>query len=364
MKKIPSLYVACVTSQDIGKTALCLGLALKLREEGVNIGYFKPVGWHTSLEGEALDEDTLHMKKILNIEEPLELITPVLLEYQYIDQYSTVNEAYLLEKVNQAYQRVAKDKDLMIIEALHEPCLGASLNLSATDLAKAFESHLLLLSTTNRDTALDEILFEHLSISQRGNKFSGVIFNRVRSNFDDRIRNLIVPTLEKQRIPVWGIVPESAVLTAPTVKEIVDALSGEVLCGERNLSNQVERFLIGAMTQDSAVRYFRSAPRKAVITGGDRPDIALAALETDTSVLILTGNFHPDVRVKAKAEEMGVPIILVSYDTYKTVELVRAITGKIRVDDSKRIKEAERLVSECVKWDELLSHLKINRAPM
>ncbi len=359
MEKIPSLYVACATSQDIGKTALCLGLALKLREEGVNIGYFKPVGWHTSLEAEALDEDTLHMKKILNLEEPLETITPVLLEYQYIDQYSTENTAYLLDKVNQAYQRVAKDKDLMIIEALHEPSLGASLNLSATDLAKAFGAHLLLLSTTNRDAAVDEILFEHLCISQRGTKCGGIIFNRARSTFDDRIRKVIVPALEKQEIPVWGIIPESAILTAPTVKELVDALGGEVLCGERNLSNQVERYLVGAMTHDSAVRYFRSAPRKAVITGGDRPDIALAALETDTSVLILTGNFYPDVRVKAKAEERGVPIILVSYDTYNTMEKVRDITGKIRVDDRKRIDEAKRLVSEYVKWDELLSYLKV-----
>jgi uncharacterized protein len=359
MKKIPSLYVACVTSQDIGKTALCLGLALKLREEGVNIGYFKPVGWHTSLEGEALDEDTLHMKEILNIEEPLELITPILLEYQYLDQYSSVETIHLLNKINQAYQRVAKDKDLMIIEALHEPCLGASLNLSTTDLAKAFESHLLLLSTTNRDTAVDEILFNHLCLSQRGTRFGGVVFNRVRSTFDDRIRNVIVSILEKQEIPVWGIIPESAILTAPTVKELVEALGGEVLCGEKNLSNQVERYLVGAMTQDSAIRYFRSAPRKAVITGGDRPDIALAALETDTSVLILTGNFYPDVRVKAKAEGMGVPIILVSHDTYNTIEIVRAITGKIRVDDNKRIKEAERLVSEYLKWDQLLSHLKI-----
>ncbi len=237
--------------------------------------------------------------------------------------------------------------------------MGGSLNLSAADLAKVFESHLLLLSTTNRDTAVDEILFEHFCISQKGTKCSGTIFNRVRNTFDDRIRNVFIPTLEKQGIQVWGIIPESTILTAPTVKELVEALGGEVLCGERNLSNQVEHYLVGAMTQDSAIHYFRSTPKKAVITGGDRPDIALAALETDTSVLILTGNFHPDVRVKAKAEERGVPIILVSYDTYNTVEMVRNITGKIRVDDSKRIDEAKRLVSKYVKWDNLLSYLKI-----
>ena len=189
--------------------------------------------------------------------------------------------------MTQAYQRVAKDKDLVIIEALHESCLGASLNLSAADLAKAFESHLLLLSTNNRDTALDEILFEKFCIAQRGAQISGVMFNRVRNTFDGRIRNVFIPTLEKQGIRVWGIIPESTILTAPTVKELVDALGGDVLCGEKNLSNLVERYLVGAMTQDAAIHYFRSAPRKAVITGGDRPDIALAALETDTLLAMI-----------------------------------------------------------------------------
>lgn len=361
MKKIPSLYVASATRQSVGKTALCLGLALKFREEGINVGYFKPLGWHTtSLKGKPLDEDTLLMKEILNLEEPLESLTPVLLQYQYLDQYSIENSASLLEKITQAYQQVSKGKDLLIIESLHEPSLGASLGLSAVDIAKILDSDLLLLSTTYQDIAVDEILFEYSGISQRGTKCAGVIFNRVRRPIDDRVKNVIIPTLEKQGIHVWGLIPESITLTAPTVEELVETLGGEVLCGEKNLSNPVEHYLVGAMTQESAIRYFRRAPRKAVITGGDRPDVALAALETDTSVIILTGNLHPSVRVLAKAEEKGVPILLVSYDTYTTVDKVRDITGKIGVSDRKRINEAKRLVSEYVNWEGLLSCLKID----
>ena len=111
------------------------------------------------------------------------------------------------------------------------------------------------------------------------------------------------------------------------------------------------------MTQDSAIHYFRRAPRKAVITGGDRPDLALAALETDTSALILTGNLYPDVRVLARAEEKGVPVILVPYDTYTTVGKVKDVTGKIRIGDKKRINEAKRLVSKHVNWKGLFSCL-------
>lgn len=359
LKKIPSLYIASATRQSIGKTALCLGLALQLREEGVEVGYFKPLGWHTtSPNGKPLDEDTLHMKEILDLKEPLEVITPVLLEYQYLNQYTEESKARLLDRVKEAYRQVTRAKDLIIIEALHEPCLGASLNLSATDLSKMLGSHLLLVSTAFQDMDIDEILFEHSCISKTGAKCNGVIFNRVQKMMDDRIRSVIVPSLEKHGIHVWGLIPESTTLTAPTVKELVETLGGEVLCGEKNLGNLVERYLIGAMTQESALHYFRRAPRKAVITGGDRPEISLAALETDTSALILTGNLHPDVRVMAEAEEKGVPIVLVPYDTYTTVERIRDVTGKLGAGDIERINEAKRLVSEYVNWRDLLSCAK------
>jgi len=358
MKKMPSLYVASATRQSTGKTALCLGLALNFKDEGLDVGYFKPLGWHTtSMEGKPLDEDSILMKQMLNLEVSTDLITPVLLEYQYLDQYSMGDTATLLGRIYQAYQQVSKDKDLTIIEALHEPCLGAFIGLSAAELAKQLNSALLLVSTTYRDMAVDEILFEHFCVSKGGTKCEGVVFNRAQKPIDKRIKDVMIPTLEKQGIRVWGLIPESIPLTAPTVKELTETLGGEVLCGEKNMTNLIEHYLVGAMTQDSAIHYFRRAPRKAVITGGDRPDLALAALETDTSALILTGNLYPDVRVLARAEEKGVPVILVPYDTYTTVGKVKDVTGKIRIGDKKRINEAKRLVSKHVNWKGLFSCL-------
>jgi len=360
MNDVPSLYVASATERSIGKTALCLGLALLFKEHGLKVGYFKPLGWHTETkEGKPIDSDTVLMKETLRLEEPLDTLTPVLLEYHYLDQYSPEDSKDLLDKISRAYEEVSANKDIVVVEALHEPCLGASLNLSAAKLAKTFSSQILLLSSTHQDRAVDEILSESACISREGSKCCGAIFSRVRDHIERRIKERMVPTLERYGIHVWGVIPESTVLTAPTVKEIVGVLGGEVLCGEDYLSNQVEHYLVGAMTHEAAIRYFRRAKRKAVVTGGDRPDIALAALETDTSAVILTGNLYPNVRVLAKAEEKGVPVILVPYDTYTTVNKVRDVTGRITVGDVKRINEAKRIVSEHVQWKGLLEALGI-----
>ncbi len=362
MKKVPGLYVAAATSQSTGKTAFCVGLALKLQEEGLKVGYFKPLDWQITLKGgQTLGEDSLLMKHVLKLEEPLDVITPILLEYQYLDQYSPQQTAALSDKIITAYRQISKGKDLVIVEALHEPCLGASLNLSAVELAKRLNSELLLVSTTYRDTAVDEILFDVLHATQEGTECAGVVFNRVLKPIDKRLKTVVVPMLEKQGVHVWGLIPESVPLTAPTVEELAEILGGRLLCGEENMSNLVERYLVGAMTQESAMRYFHKAPRKAVITGGDRSDIALAALETDTSALILTGDLYPDVRVLARAKEKGIPVLLVSYDTFTTMERTHDITGKIKIGDEKRINLAKELVSKYVDWKDLLSCLGVAR---
>jgi len=45
--------------------------------------------------------------------------------------------------------------------------------------------------------------------------------------------------------------------------------------------------MVGAMGQEQALNFLEVKANKAVITGGDRADVQLAALETSTKCLIL-----------------------------------------------------------------------------
>ena len=73
-------------------------------------------------------------------------------------------------------------------------------------------------------------------------------------------------------------------MTYFTVKEVVEALSADVIVGQANVDKVVEGMFIGAMTVETALKYMRRHRRKAIITGGDRSDIQLAALSTDTRI--------------------------------------------------------------------------------
>jgi len=63
----------------------------------------------------------------------------------------------------------------------------------------------------------------------------------------------------------------------------------------------------------------------------------LAALETSTRCLILTGNLHPSPIILSRAEELGVPMILVPHDTLTTVEIIERFFGKTRFHQEKKI---------------------------
>lgn len=127
-----------------------------------------------------------------------------------------------------------------------------------------------------------------------------------------------------------------------------------ILVGKEGLDKLVENVLVGAMTPESAMRYFQKAKNEVVITGGDRTDIVFAALEAGATAVILTGNLYPSVKVFPRADDLEVPLILVPYDTYTTLRIVQGIVGKIKPTDLKRIDRAKRLVKENVEWEDIL----------
>jgi BioD-like phosphotransacetylase family protein len=101
-------------------------------------------------------------------------------------------------------------------------------------------------------------------------------------------------------------------------------------------------------------------PNKAVITGGDRSDVQLAALETQTKALILTGNLQPSPIVMARAEDLQIPMILVNLDTLAAVEKTDEIVGRVRIHQAQKVQRFVELIEENVDLDSLFSDAGIS----
>jgi BioD-like phosphotransacetylase family protein len=97
----------------------------------------------------------------------------------------------------------------------------------------------------------------------------------------------------------------------------------------------------------------------AVVTGADRTDIQLAALEASTQCLILTGAGEPLPQLISRAEELDVPVLKVEHDTLATVEVIEAAFGHVRLHEAVKASYAMRLVEENCQFERLFSRLRL-----
>ncbi len=336
-----------------GKTAVSVGLALKFQQLGHRVAYFKPVGGTAGADRKA-DEDGVLMKSVLRMDHPLEDIVPFTAGPSYL---SGVRHHTTLEAIMSAYRRVSRDADIVIVGGAAFPHIMGCAGLDSMTLAREFKSTAVFLIHIQNDFSLDNAVFINDYLECRGIPMAGNIFNNVPRLLLAKTEGVYQPLLEEKGYRSLGIIPHRPEIASPTVAEYFETLGGEILSGEDHLDRLVEDVIIGAMTIESALGYLRRAPNKAVITGGDRADIALAALETSTSALILTGGLYPDVKVVARAAERGVPVLLVHYDTYTTLERCTEISRRIRPEDRRSIEMALDNVEKYVDWNAILKAL-------
>lgn len=107
--------------------------------------------------------------------------------------------------------------------------------------------------------------------------------------------------------------PENRTPTAISIGELAKGIGGKILNHAEKSDAPVENYMLGAMTVDSGLDYFNRKKNKAAIIRHERLDMQLAALDTSTVCLVLSGTgTTPVYRVRQKAESRGIPIITTS----------------------------------------------------
>ncbi len=348
------LYIASTRGYS-GKSLTSLIISLKLKERK-RLAYFKPVGTlPKKIGGKFIDEDALFINKYLGLREDISLLSPVIRTPRTALKLLKKREN-LLPSIKKAFNKLSSGKDIVVASGADSLESGACLGISGIDVARALKAKVLLVSLYTDELIADEII---LAKKLLGDSLLGVIINKVKEGRIDDVKKMIIPCLQERNIKVLGIIPEDRILEAASIEELTEELNGKVLCAKEKGKELVKNFSVGAMSMESALRYFRALPDKVVITGGDRADIQLAALETNTKAIILTGNLYPNSLVLSKAEEMGIPFILVSTDTLTTVERIGELLGKMRVRSKTKIERAKKLFAKNLNFSFLFKELKL-----
>ena len=337
------LYIISIAPFS-GKSAMCVGLGRKMQEDGVTVGYIKPVSPVGKVfDGVLADEDAHFMKDVFSMAEPLSSISPIVLTSELVNSILAGKDPDCVGRVKAAFEEVSAHRDVVLIEGAAGIVEGAIAKLSAYDVARLLKAKVLLVVRYTDDLSMEVPLMVKSTI---GDALVGMVFNAVPRGKMEMIEQEATPYMESQGIRVFGVLPQERVLLSISVVELAEALDAQILNSPERGDELVENLMVGAMGVDSALDYFRRKPNKAVITGGDRPDIQLAALQTSTKCVILTGNLPPNPLILAQAEDLGVPMLLTKPDTLTAVEMVERVFGKSRFHQEKKIVKFERLLDE------------------
>ena len=345
------------TEESTGKTAIALALATIARERGQSVGYMKPKGTRLqSNVGKTLDEDPMLARELLDLDAEMHELEPVVYSPTFIDGAMRGREdpAELREQITTQFNGLAEGRDLMVVEGGGSLTTGGIVDLTDADIAELLDANVVLVADYTQPGDIDGLL---AAVDDLGENLAGIVFNRIADTAFEELNSDVIPFLESRGIEVFGAVPQETDLAGVSIADLADELGADTLT-DVDADAVVERFLVGAMGGDEALRYFRRARNAAVITGGDRSDIHTAALEASgVKCLILTGGHRPSPAILGRAAEANTPVLQINTDTLTAVERAESVVRSGRTRDRRTVETMADLLAERVDVDALIGEV-------
>ena len=349
-------FYLCSLKERAGKSFLSIGFIQKLQKEGKKFAYFKPIGCPKGAFSLKSDKDIdFILRTVYKDKDSYDTVCPISVpDAYYIDLIDASKKVEYLDKIKATYEEITKDVDYVIIEGAPSVRKFVRVGIDDVSIAKVLGiKDMIYISPESSDKCIDNIFFTKNYFEFREVNLSAIIFNKIDFEYIPRIKELQKGHIDKYNIPVLGIIERSLQLFSPRVTEVKEAIGGELIneAAAAGMNNIVETIIIGAMNAQAALKYLRQVKKAAVITGGDRADLALAALNEDVSVLILTGFIQPDAKVVTVANEKKIPIILSPSDTATTMRNLERLKPGIQEDEIQAVLD---LMESEIDWEFLL----------
>ena len=319
-----ALYVTSLHA-GAGKTVVCAGLSRHLLSDGKRVGFFKPIVSDIKIQ-EAIDSDAEFIKRVLALAEPIDSLCPVI-----------GRQGELTSRIKQAYAKVSTGKDVVVVEGIWRQRPGGKPLEASYEVVQALDARVVIVEPYSEELSGGRFIDKYKDF---GEYLLGVVVNKVPRS---RVKHLYN---QLSGVNILGILPEDRVLLSLTIGELAEHVQGEILnCADKS-AELVENLMLGAMTVDPGPVYFGRKANKAVVVRGERPDMQLAALETSTKCLVLSGGVSPIHTVLRRAEDKGVPIILAKGDTISVVNSIERILGKARFNQVEKLPRLSEIMEQ------------------
>jgi phosphate acetyltransferase len=329
-----------------GKSLVALGLVNMLLGKAQKVAYFKPI-----ISQRAKDKRDVHIDTILS---------RFKLPISYEDTYAFTGQEALkffegqggdeiIDTVIHKLKKLEQNHDFTIIDGSDFVGEGTAFEFETNiSLAKNLGSPVIIVvSGEGKDIPqlINSVLTVWRNFESREVQVIGIIANKVQPDQVEAVREFLLGQLASNI--TLSIIPEDKNLLAPTMKEIFEQLGGEVVCGEDQLSNQVDNFVTGAMQVPQFLNHIKE--NVVIVTPSDRGDIVISAMQANISanypkvagiVTTVGGKLEEPVQRLIEGLPTVVPVISVKEGTFETISKLSGIHSRITPDNTKKIQLA------------------------
>ncbi|MFQ6172434.1 phosphate acetyltransferase [Oryzobacter sp. R7] len=338
------LYLAGTEARS-GKSAVAVGLVHQLARRHRRVGVFRPV-----VRGGGEPDELL---QVLVQEAPTDL--PAERCWGVTDEALHLDPERALGTVVDRYHEVARTHDTVLVVGTDFTGVAAPTELATNaTIAANLGTPMVLVVPARGRPATDVAAAAAVSVAAARHEHAhvaGVVANQVPAG-----TGLDVTTALHQRLPAvpgWAL-PESALLRAPTMRDLVIACDGRLVHGDPELlDRECLGIVVAAMSMPHVIE--RLVEGGVVIVPGDRDDVLLGVLLAHLSStlptlsgVVLNGGFALSPQVDRLVAGLGVrlPVAATDGGTMATATAVGAVEGRITPGSERKIRTAVALVEE------------------
>jgi len=329
-----------------GKSVVALGLMNMLLGKAQKVAYFKPI-----INDDPKGKKDVHVDTVLSYFK---------LPIQYREAYAftrrqamklmeTKNRSELIDTIIHKVKNLEAAHDFTIIDGSDFVGDGTAFEFETNiHIAKNLGAPVIIVVSGESKSAsqlINAVLSVWRNFESREIQVIGIIANKVRPEQVEEVREF----LTEQFIGdvSFSIIPEDKSLLAPTMGEIGERLGAKIVCGEDQLTNQVDKFVTGAMQVPQFLNHIKE--NVVIVTPADRGDIVISAMQANLSsnypkiagiVITVGGQLDEPVQRLIEGLSEVVPVISVKDGTFETISRLGSIHSRITPDNTKKIQLA------------------------
>lgn len=361
--KYKNIYVAA-TSQHVGKTTSTLGLVSIFMQQGLNVGYCKPVGQKfLDIQNLRVDKDTILFADLIHFDPVPEIHSPVILGPGATQTYLDAPENFNLEAdIIYAKEKLSEANELVIYEGTGHPGVGSVADISNARVASILDAGVIMIVEGGIGSTIDKLNMSLALFREHNVPIIGVIVNKVIQGKEDMIRKYIGGWLQKKNLRLLGVLPYDQTLAYPLIRTISKAVNGTIIYNADKSDNKIENILAGSLIDLKELKTSEDlllVVSTRAINDAINKIIAFSELNnfshSPLSGIVATGQGTIHANTLKYIEQHELPLIRTDLDTYGSVLKISKIEVKINRNTPWKILKAIKLIEENVDLDALLT---------